>query len=129
MRQRSRITYLAEGDANTRFFHLQACHRNKKSFIPTITVDDVEIIHEEAKREAINTYFEEILGPSAPDSINLDFPRLCVPTSDLPSLDYCFSEEEVWETIKELPSDRAPGPMVLPTYFIKQLGPSLKMML
>jgi hypothetical protein len=25
--QRSRISYLAEGDANTRFFHLQACHR------------------------------------------------------------------------------------------------------
>jgi hypothetical protein len=36
MRQRSRITYLREGDANTRFFHLQACHRGRKSFIDRI---------------------------------------------------------------------------------------------
>jgi len=27
-RHRSRIRYLEEGDANTKFFHLQACHRN-----------------------------------------------------------------------------------------------------
>jgi hypothetical protein len=26
VRQRSRVTFLAEGDANTRFFHLQAYH-------------------------------------------------------------------------------------------------------
>ena len=29
-RQRSRILNIAEGDANTRFFHLQACHRKRK---------------------------------------------------------------------------------------------------
>lgn len=29
-RQRARITYLAEGHANTKNFHLQACHRSRK---------------------------------------------------------------------------------------------------
>jgi len=28
-RQRSRMLFLAEGDANTRFYHLQACHRGR----------------------------------------------------------------------------------------------------
>jgi hypothetical protein len=125
MRQRSRITYLAEGDANTWFFHLQACHRNKRSFVPTIIVDDVEIIHEEAKWEATNTYFEEILGISASDSINLDFPRLSVPTSDLSSLVCCFSEEEVWETIKD-PLDCAPGPDGFTALFYKIAWPIIK---
>jgi hypothetical protein len=76
------------------FFHIRACHHNKKSFIPTITMDDVEILHEEDKVETINIYFEEILGKSASDSINLDFSRLFVPTFDMSSLDCCFSEEE-----------------------------------
>lgn len=32
-RQRSRIQYLAQGDANTKFFQLQACHRRRKNYI------------------------------------------------------------------------------------------------
>jgi hypothetical protein len=31
--QRSRIVHLREGDANTRYFQLLACHRSQKSFI------------------------------------------------------------------------------------------------
>lgn len=30
-RQRSKILFLAEGDANTKFFHLQACHRRLRT--------------------------------------------------------------------------------------------------
>lgn len=35
-RQTSQMRFLDEGDANTRFFHLQVCHRNRKNRIPTI---------------------------------------------------------------------------------------------
>jgi hypothetical protein len=35
-RQRSRISFLAEGDASTRFFHLQACHRARKNRIEAL---------------------------------------------------------------------------------------------
>lgn len=35
-RQRSRVRFLAEGDANTKFFQLQACHRNRKNYIHTL---------------------------------------------------------------------------------------------
>jgi hypothetical protein len=33
-----------------------------------------------------------------------------LPQLDLTSIDACFSKEEIWSAIKELPSDRAPGP-------------------
>jgi hypothetical protein len=41
-------------------------------------------------------------------TINLD--NLDIPRYDLEALDIPFSEEEVWNTIKNLPSDKAPGP-------------------
>jgi hypothetical protein len=28
----------------------------------------------------------------------------------LAGIDSCFSEQEIWETIRELPPDRVPGP-------------------
>jgi hypothetical protein len=37
-RQRSRILWLQEGDACTRFFHLHASHRRRKNFIGHLTV-------------------------------------------------------------------------------------------
>ena len=33
LRQRARISYLADGDANTKFFHLQACHRSGRTIL------------------------------------------------------------------------------------------------
>jgi len=36
--------------------------------------------------------------------------RLDLPSFDLEALESPFSDEEVWNTIKELPSDKAPGP-------------------
>jgi hypothetical protein len=38
-RQRSYIRFLREGDANTKFFHLQTCHQKRNSYIPTFERD------------------------------------------------------------------------------------------
>jgi hypothetical protein len=35
-RQHSRLTWMRKGDSNTRFFHLHANRRKKKSFIATL---------------------------------------------------------------------------------------------
>jgi hypothetical protein len=82
----ARIRYLEEGDANTKFFHLQACHRSRKNVF--------ERLH----------------------SLHLDdlLPRL-----DLTGIDACFTEEEIWATVKELPPDRAPGPDGFTSRFYK----------
>lgn len=61
-RHRSRIRYLEEGDANTRFFHLQACHRNRKSYIPSILHDGILFSADEAKEDLIYNYYKSILG-------------------------------------------------------------------
>ena len=93
MRQRSRLTYLAEGDANTRFFHLQACHKNKRSFIERIKVDDVVLVQEDEKASAFFNYFDDQLGNSSPTLLKLDLDKLDLPKRDLTGLDCCFTEE------------------------------------
>jgi hypothetical protein len=49
-RQRSRLTFLKEGDASTNFFHLQACHRGRKSFIDHLHHDGATVVHEVERR-------------------------------------------------------------------------------
>lgn len=121
-RQRSRITYLAEGDANTKFFHLQACHRSRKSYIGKTKVQDVELVHDEEKAEAFFQHFDDILGTPGHRTAKLDLSLLNLPSIADRCLDHCFSEEEVWQTILEIPTNKAPGPMVLQVLSTVPLG-------
>jgi hypothetical protein len=73
-RQRSRLMYLKDRDANTRFFHLQACHRNRKSMITHLIHNGVPIVDENLKAEAIFDHFDQIMGSvvERTDGVNLD---------------------------------------------------------
>ncbi|XP_071685294.1 uncharacterized protein [Lolium perenne] len=51
-RQRSRMRWLREGDANTKLFHAIANGRRIKNFIPAIRVDDQLFTEQEDKEEA-----------------------------------------------------------------------------
>jgi hypothetical protein len=61
-RQKSWIRYLRNGDANTKIFHLQACHRKRKSYIPTFAHEGRTFTSEEAKSEAVFDYYNGLLG-------------------------------------------------------------------
>jgi hypothetical protein len=117
-RHRSRIRYLEEGDANTKFFHLQACHRSRKNHIHSILHEGHWFTADEAKEGVIFNYYKGILGTpfECLHSLHLDdlLPRL-----DLTGIDACFTEEEIWATVKELPPDRAPGPDGFTSRFYK----------
>ncbi|WVZ83247.1 hypothetical protein U9M48_030415 [Paspalum notatum var. saurae] len=110
-RQRSRLIALAEGDANTKLFHLQACHRSRQNFIQQICVDGHELVLEEDKAAAFFSYFQDVFGGVFQRTHTLQLPNLGLNSSSvLDGLDHCFSEEEVWSVIRELPNDKAPGP-------------------
>lgn len=90
------------------FFHLQACHRKWKSHIPLVQHEGMWFTVEEAKEDLIYNYYKGILGTPFHHLHSLHLDDL-LPRIDLTSIDACFSEDEIWAMIKDLPSDRAPG--------------------
>jgi len=56
----------------------------------------------------------------------VNFDSLDLAQHDLSMLDVCFSEFEIWATISELPSDKAPGPDGFTGLFYKVAWPIIK---
>jgi len=109
-RQRARVLFLREGDANTKFFHLQACHRSRRQRIECLDVQGLQIVGEAEKAEACYQHFMGILGTNFQRSRRFDLNVLGLPVEDLQEVERLFTEQEVWAAIQELPGDRAPGP-------------------
>lgn len=61
-RQRARIQGLREGDACTKYFHLQACHRRRKNYLFALTHNGQTFSEEEAKADIVFSYYNELLG-------------------------------------------------------------------
>lgn len=126
IRQWACISYLAEGDANTRFFHLQACHRSRKNHITKLRADDVVLFRDEEMAESAFNHFDAILGSGGQQLNNLNMDELNLPSIHAESLDHCFSVEEVWQAIVDMPTDKAPGPDGFTGLFYRTAWPIIK---
>jgi hypothetical protein len=108
-RHRSRLTFLCDGDANTRFFHLQACHRGRKNFIDQLNHQNCDVVEEDQKAQIGFDHFDAILSSYENCSVQLDFELLNMSHINLSSVTRCFLEEEVWGVIRCLLPDKSPG--------------------
>jgi len=109
-RSRSRIGWLKEGDANTRLFHMHARHRKRKNFIARLKAGDHIVTAHEEKEAEIFEFYSNLIGTACDRERTINLEALNIPEYDLEALDIPFTEEEVWRTIKHLPTDKAPGP-------------------
>ena len=75
-----------------------------------ILVDDMVLIQDEEKAGAFFKHYDHLLGTCTHNPLKLDLDQLDLPKKDLSGIDVCFSEDEIWQTIKEIPLDKAPGP-------------------
>lgn len=109
-RQESRLLWLAEGDAPTRFFHLQANIRRRKKFIRLLAVDGTVHYDEDTKADAAFQYFDAIMGSPPTRLCSVDLEQIGIPSVDMAGLDDRFTEAEIWNVIKSLHPDKARGP-------------------
>jgi hypothetical protein len=97
-RQRSRMRWLREGDANSKLFHTVANGRRTKNFIASIKVGEEIVTAQERKVEAFYEAYVQLLGTVQNREHTLDLEALNIQQHDLQELEAIFTEREVWET-------------------------------
>jgi hypothetical protein len=115
-RQRARIAVLKDGDANTSF-HRQCTYRHQKNRIRSLAVGDRLLTDHGDMTEAVFLHYDSLLGTDTAHDHTLNLDQFIEPAGDLSDLDAPFGVEEIWGTVKRLPSRKAPGQMASQTNF------------
>uniref|UniRef100_A0A0E0DYK4 Uncharacterized protein n=1 Tax=Oryza meridionalis TaxID=40149 RepID=A0A0E0DYK4_9ORYZ len=110
IRQWSRLTWIQEGDVNSKFFHLKANSRRRKNFIQSLQTPTGIAVTNQDKEEELYRFSKKRLGTNFQRSVWLNWTSLQIPSADLADLEGDISEEEPRNTIFEMPSEKAPGP-------------------
>ena len=71
-------------------------------------------------------FYDKLLGTAEQRDISIDLDNLDLVQHDLAELELPFGEEEVWNTIKHMPSDKAPGPDGYTGRFYKSCWATIK---
>lgn len=66
------------------------------------------------------------MGEEEQQGCSINFAAIGTPTANLAHLDISFTEEELWNTIKALPTEKALGPDGFTTEFYKSVWPIIK---
>ena len=83
-------------------------HRKRKNFIAMLQSDERMLTGHEEKAAEILEFYTNLIGTDDMRERTVDLDALDMPSFDLEALDNPILEEEVWNTIKSLPSDKAP---------------------
>jgi hypothetical protein len=113
-RQRSRITWLREGDANTKLFHLRANGRRRKNHIPTLkNMAMTETVSEHEEKAAILLqHYTNLMGTNMPALASLNWEILNLPAKVQSHLEAPFSMDELKAIVDGMHGEKAPGPTV-----------------
>ena len=112
-RLRSRISWLKEGDANSKLFHSFARYRKKKNSVSKLTVGNQVLTAHNDIVAAVDQFYFDLIGASNDRNISINLEALETagnPSPNLIELDSPITEQEVCNAINSLPSDKSPGP-------------------
>jgi len=115
------VKHLLEGDANTKYYHLLANGRHRKTRIFQLEDGNNIITGDAQLKEHITSYYKNMFGPSEDSLISLDESQ----TEDIPQvsdlenefLTEPFTHEEVRAAIFQMEHNKAPGPDGFPPEF------------
>ena len=117
-RQKSRETWLKEGDRNTGFFHRMANSHRRRNSIRSININGRRCVKEPEIREGLVGAFQNLL--SAPSNWSPPIPDFrfnMIGVDEVSKLEEMFTEEEILAAILGLSGDKAPCPDGFPLAF------------
>ena len=128
--QRAKVKHLLECDANTKYYHLLANGRHRKTRIFQLEDENNIITGDAQLKEHITSYYKNLFGPSTNSHIMLDESQ----TDDIPQVSQLeneyltdtFSQEEVRAAIFQMEHNKAPGPDGFPPEFYQALWNIIK---
>ncbi|CAL9221011.1 unnamed protein product [Arabidopsis halleri] len=123
-RQKSRIRWLKDGDANTRFFHRAVLAHHAKNLIKYLRGDDDSRVENVGQlKDMIVSYYTHLLGsesqstsPFSVDTIRAIHPFRCDDTLSA-KLSAIPTVEEITLSVFSMPKNKAPGPDGFPVEF------------
>ena len=121
-RQRSRDSWLKEGDRNTKYFHSRGLHRRRRNSILSLKTEAGEhVIDPELIGVQFTDYYQALFtaAPLEDVAIVLDGVHLCVTEEMNQELTCQFTEHEVISAMKQMGPLKAPGPDGMPPIFFQ----------
>ncbi|KAL5541996.1 hypothetical protein UlMin_009706 [Ulmus minor] len=124
-RQRSRVSWLKDGDHNTKFFHRKATARQKKNEIPGLCdsngcwQDDIGVVS-----GVIQRYFNNIFRSNCPTMDQINLVTDSIPTRVSPEMNNCllkpFNEDDVKAAVFGMSPTKAPWFDGMPALFFQK---------
>ena len=117
-RQKSKETWLKVGDRNTGFFHRSANAHRRRNYIKSISINGRKLEKEVEIKDGLVAAFQNLFSapggwsPSLPDVEIIEIGQ-----EEAARLEESFSEEEIWNAISGLNSDKALGQDGFPIAF------------
>jgi mannosylglycoprotein endo-beta-mannosidase len=85
-------------------------HQKRKNFIGKLITGEQICTSHEDKAAVIDDFYENLLGTCTVREHTINLADLGINAQDMSQLELPFTEDEVWRTIQQLPSDKALGP-------------------
>ncbi|CAA7014604.1 unnamed protein product [Microthlaspi erraticum] len=121
-KQKSRVTWLKEGDRNTKFFHATTKERRARNHVTKLKRIDGSWAETDDSIEKVATeYFQTLFTSSQPSDFSeaLRYVKAQVTPNINQALTQFPSNEEIRQAIKEINPEKAPGPDGMTSLFFQ----------